>query len=353
MVFQAFCPAQTSVLVDRKVARNPLLHIASNVSSHYSMTRLRQKYRLLIIGIVIGIAYGLVTRFVFGEKATLASITYLFIIPTILGIVPLMFADNDQLKSYKNIIFIPWLTVATFFLTMFLIGIEDIICLLILAGPFFILGTIGAFIYRLVQINKQKNKGKLLTLVLIPFLFAPIEEYIKSPSATFKIKSEVIISATPETIWNNIVEVKTIQENEYNSGFFNDIGIPRPMSATIDRKEVGGLRIGNFEGGLKFVETITKYEPNKIVSFDITVDPKSVRPNVFDQHVLNGNYFMFVDATYELTPLSNGQIKLELSSNYQLTSTINFYGKFWGDIILKDFQDRLLYVIEKRCETKE
>ena len=317
------------------------------------MTRLLQKYGLLIIGIVIGIAYGLVTRLVFGERATLASITYLFIFPTILGIFPLIFADNDQLKSYKNIIFIPWLTVATYFLTMFLVGIEEFICLLILAGHFFILGTIGAFIYRLVQINKQKNKGKILTLIFIPFLFAPIEEYIKSPSATFKIESDVIISAKPGTIWNNIVEVKTIQENEYNSGFFNDIGIPRPIRATVDRKEIGGQRIGSFEGGLKFVETITQYEPKKIVSFDITVDPKSVRPNVFDQHVLNGNYFTFVDATYELTPLSNGQVNLKLSSNYQLTSTINFYGKFWGDIILKDFQDRLLYVIEKRCETEE
>src|SRR5690606_907021 len=144
------------------------------------MTRLKQKYGLLIIGIALGIAYGLVTRLVFGQKATLASVTYLFIIPTILGIIPLMFADNDKLKSYKNIIFIPWLTVTTFFLTMFLFGIEDFICLLVLAAPFFILGTIGALIYRIVQINKQKSKGKLLTLVLLPFLFDSIEEYIKS-----------------------------------------------------------------------------------------------------------------------------------------------------------------------------
>lgn len=317
------------------------------------MTQLQQKYGLLIIGIVIGIAYGLLTRFVFGEQATLASITYLFIIPTILGIVPLMFANNDQLKSYKHIIFIPWLTVATFFLTMFLIGLEEFICLLILAGPFFILGTIGAFIYRLVQMNKQKNKGKHFALILLPFLFAPIEEYINTPSATYAIESDVIISASSETIWDNIVSVKTIQENEYNAGFFNEIGIPRPISATVDRKEVGGQRIGNFEGGLKFFEIITQYEQNKVVSFEIEVDPQSVRPNVFDQHVLNGNYFTFVDAKYQLTPLSDGQIKLTLSSNYQLTSKINFYGKFWGDIILKDFQDRLLEVIEKRCEMKE
>jgi hypothetical protein len=317
------------------------------------MPRLKQKYGLLIIGIAIGIAYGLATRIVFGQEATLASVTYLFIIPTILGIIPLMFADNDKLKSYRKIIFIPWITVATFFLTMFLIGLEDFICLLILAGPFFILGTVGALIYRIVQINREKSKGKLMTLVLLPFLFAPIEEYVKSPSEIFNVKSEAVINAKPQFIWDNIVQVETINREEYNSGFFNSVGIPRPISATVDKKELGGRRIGNFEGGLMFIETITEYEKDKKVSFDIKIDPKTVRQKVFDQHVLNGNYFTFVDATYELTELENGQVKLTLSSSYQLTSTINFYGKFWGDIILTDFQDRLLSVIENRCETKE
>lgn len=316
------------------------------------MTRLKQKYGLLIIGISLGIAYGLMTRLVFGQKATLASVTYLFIIPTVLGIIPLMFADNDKLKSYKTIVFIPWLTASTFFLTLFLFGIEDFICLLILAAPFFILGTIGALIYRIVQINREKSKGKLMTLVLLPFLFAPIEEFIKSPSETFMVKSEVLIDASPETIWNNIVEVQKIDPEEYDSGFFNSIGIPRPISATVDKKELGGQRIGHFEGGLMFIETITEYEEHRKVSFDIKIDPSTVRQKVFDQHVLNGNYFNFVDATYELTELKDGQVKLTLSSSYQLTSTINFYGKFWGDIILTDFQDRLLNVIENRCEAK-
>ena len=92
-------------------------------------------------------------------------------------------------------------------------------------------------IYRIVQINKQKSKGKLFTLVLLPFLFAPIEEYIKRPSDTYNVKSEVVIDATSEKIWNNIVEVQTIDPKEYNSGFFNSIGIPRPISATVDKKE--------------------------------------------------------------------------------------------------------------------
>ncbi|MFZ1634969.1 MAG: hypothetical protein WAT43_13895 [Chitinophagales bacterium] len=316
------------------------------------MTQLKQKYGLLIIGIALGIAYGLVARLVFGQSATLASVTYLFIVPTILGIIPLMFADNNKLKSYRNIIFIPWLTVVTFFLTMFLFGIEDFICLLVLAAPFFILGTVGALIFRIVQINKQKRKGKLLTIVLLPFIFAPIEEYINNPSDTFYVKSEVVIDANAQLIWDNIVEVKTINQTEYNKGIFNSIGIPRPISAEVDKKEVGGQRIGNFEGGLKFIETITEFNENKKVAFDIKIDPTTVSQKVFDQHILKGNYFTFVDATYELTDLKNGQVKLTLSSSYQLTSKINFYGKFWGNLILKDFQDRLLNVIEDRCEKK-
>jgi len=232
------------------------------------MKKLKQKYGLLIIGIVLGVVYGLLTRLVFGQKETLASVTYLFIIPVILGIIPLMFADNEKLKSYSNIIFIPWITLTTCFLTMFLFGIEDFICLLVLATPFYILITLGAFIYKLVQINRKKSKGKLLTLVLLPFLFAPIEEYIKSPSDIYIAKSELIINATPQLIWENIIEVETIKQDEYQSGFFNSIGIPRPISASVDKKELGEQRTGNFEGVLKFIKTITKYEENKIVSFE-------------------------------------------------------------------------------------
>jgi hypothetical protein len=317
------------------------------------MKHLKQKHGLLLIGIALGIAYGLLTRLVFGQNATLASVNYLFVIPLILGMIPLMVADHEKLTSYRNIIFIPWLTVATFFIVMFSLGIEDFLCLLILSAPFFVLGTVGAFIYRIIQINRRKNKGKLLTIVLLPFLFAPLEACIESPSETYTVNSEVLISAPSSVIWNNIVEVKAIKPTEYTAGFFNALGIPRPISASVNGKTIGARRIGNFEGGLKFIETITTYQENKKVSFSIAIDPATVRQRVFDQHVLNGNYFTFVDASYELIQLNNKQVKLRLSSSYQLTSTLNFYGKFWSDILLADFQDRLLKVIEKRCEAAE
>lgn len=316
------------------------------------MKLLKQKNGSWISGIALGILYALITRILFSEKATMASLTYLFITPTVLAVIPLMFADNQKIKSYINVLFISWLTILSSFFTMLIVGMEDFIGFFILAAPFFIMGTISALLYGKFQINKPKNKLKRLFIVLIPFVFALLEQFIQSPASTFKISSEIVVKANPETIWNNIVEVQPIDPKEYKAGFFNSIGIPRPIFATVDKKETGGKRTGNFEGGLKFIETITEYEQNRKISFSIKIDPKTVRKKAFDQQVLNGNYFAFVDATYQLAELGTGKVKLSLSSSYKITSNINFYGKFWGNIILKDFQDRLLYVIQKRCEAK-
>lgn len=319
-------------------------------SSKQKMARFEKKHRLLLIGVGIGIVYGLITRLVIGESATMASVTYLFLIPTILGMVPLMFTDEAGLRSYRNIIFIPWLTVATFFFTMYILGIEDMMCLLILGVPFFALGTLGALIFRLIQLKKRRRNGELLSFVLLPFVLVFAENNVQTKPEVYHVHNEVIIDAIPSVIWDHIVEVYPIEEKEYDSGLFHWLGIPRPISASVDKREIGGKRTGNFEAGLTFVETITEYKENEMISFHIEIDPLTIRQKVFDQHVLKGNYFTFEHATYQLSPTGDGQAKLILSSSYQLNSTINFYGKFWGDLILSDFQERLLKVIEKRCE---
>ncbi|UPT67222.1 MAG: hypothetical protein M0D57_00535 [Sphingobacteriales bacterium JAD_PAG50586_3] len=98
---------------------------------------------------------------------------------------------------------------------------------------------------------------------------------------------------------------------------------------------------------------VTEYDTNKKISFAIKVNPSTVRSEIFDQHVLNGNYFNFVNASYELEPINDKQVKLTLTSGYRLTSKINFYSHIWGDLILEDFQDRLLAVIKMRCDGKK
>ncbi|MBV9216324.1 MAG: hypothetical protein JO053_09115 [Acidobacteria bacterium] len=316
------------------------------------MARLASKYYLLIAGVAIGIVYGLVTRIVWGQQMALATLTYLFVIPTVLGIIPLIFSSEAQVRSYLFCIFVPWLTILSALLTLVLVHLEGVICLAILGAPFFILGTVGALVYRLIRIhiNNKKNLLPSIALILTPALLAPVENLIISPSDVYSDSSEIVINSPAERVWQNIIRVAPIQDREYRTGFFNYLGVPRPVEAELFGEGPGALRKGHFEGGLLFVEHIREWQPGRRVSFDIEVDPNTVADRVFDQHVLKGNYFRFIDAAYDIEPISDTQVRLRLTSRYRLTSKVNFYGKLWGDIFLRDFQDRLLEVIKERTD---
>ena len=230
------------------------------------------------------------------------------------------------------------------------LSLEDLICLIILGAPFFALVTIVAFIVRLVLIYRQRHKDKLLSILLLPFLAAPLENMLNSPISENRVETMITIEAPPHWVWEKIIRVDEISPDEYKSGLFNQLGIPRPISATLNEEKRGGVRTGHFWGGLKFTEVITVWQPHREVAFTIAVDNATIGKQIFQRHVLGGNYFKFLNARYRLKENQDGSTSLVLTSGYRLTSKVNFYGKFWGDWMLKDFQKRLLAVIKARCE---
>lgn len=308
-------------------------------------------------GIIIGAVYAVTLRLVFNIKEldgafSLFSITFIWLTPIIIGLIPLFYANKEQLKSWGYRIFSPVWTVITFFLLCFLTRIEDLICLWVILIPF-MLGAVTAGLIAGEIIQRVKTKrGTLYSIILLPIVISPIEQQFKMPTKSYSVVTSVTINATPETIWGNIIRVKQIDENEYSKGFFNYAGIPRPLYAELDNDTLGATRIGHFEGGLKFEEKVTVWDRNKHIAFDITVVPSSIRQTVFDQHILRGNNFKFLNAAYNLKPLPNGQTKLILSSSYELTTNINSYASFCGNQLLTDFQERLLTVIKTRCDKK-
>jgi hypothetical protein len=309
-------------------------------------------------GIVSGSIYGLTMRLVFGHPfdrpdfkfADLFSVTFIWIVPIVIGIVPMIFATKEQLASGAYRTSRPILTVFLFFLIAFTTGIEDVICIIIISVPFLIAAGVGGYVFgQLIEKLRNRN-GVLYSLLIIPLLSGYVEEKFQTPSQTYQVNTVVIINSSSETIWENVVRVKEINQKEYKKGFFNYAGIPRPLYAELDADTIGATRIGHFEGGLTFKETVTTWERNKRVAFDIAVIPSSIRQTIFDQHILKGDHFTFLNASYDLEPLAGGQTRLTLSSTYQLDTKINGYSSFWGRTLLTDFQERLLEVIKNRCE---
>ena len=317
-----------------------------------------KKYYATYGGILIGGLYGLLMRIFFGvgfkgsgfSFADLFSITFVWVVPIIVGLTPLIFSGREHLEDTAYRIFRPVLSVLTFFIFCFITQLEDIICLIIIAFPFLIVAGISGLIFGGIILRYRKKKGIMYSLFLLPFLTGIIEPTFPTPIENYETTSSIIINATKSEIWNNIVSVDKIQGKEYKKGLFNYAGIPRPLFAEIDKDTIGGKRTGHFEGGLKFQENIIEWNKNNAVTFDIKIIPSTTTRTIFERHMLNGQHLKFLTATYNIIEISNKQSELFLTTKYELDTKINFYGDFWGQQLLTDFQNRLIKVIKTRCE---
>lgn len=281
----------------------------------------------------------------------LFSITFIWIVPVIIGIVPMLVATTEQLSFLRYRFVWPLLTVLLFFMVCFAIQLEDVICIMIISIPFLLGAAVGGILFGAAIKSYRKRKGVLYSVLIIPLFAGLTEQQFSTPSGIFTVETSVVVNSSPEKIWKNIVRVRLIRDDEYTKGFFHYAGIPSPLYAELDADTLGGNRMGHFEGGLVFNERVTHWARNKKVAFDISVVPSSVRETVFDQHILKGQHFRFLNASYELKVLDEGRTLLVLTSAYRLDTTVNWYASFWGDKLLTDFQKRLLNVIKRRCES--
>jgi hypothetical protein len=313
------------------------------------------KRNLLATGFLLGVAYGLIAYFTFMEAKATPTLSFLVLVPLAMGALPLLFTDVAQIRSYLFILFVPWLSIATVFIVLGALLREGMLCVLILAGPFVLAGLVGtliACIVRAVLISRAQRRAAAAALMVLPLLTVGFEGPLFERVEEVTITSVTTVPAPADEVFDSLAEFETIREGEYPDGWFTWFGVPRPIRATVDRRAVGGHRVGEFDRGLVFDERITEYDPPRRMSFEIAVDPSTLLPNSTERHAFEAGYFRFVDATYVLEPLAGSRVKLSLSSTYVAKSSVNAYGKLWANAIISDFQDRVLHVIRSRARRR-
>jgi hypothetical protein len=75
------------------------------------------------------------------------------------------------------------------------------------------------------------------------------------------VKSSIEINATPEEVWNNVLEFPQLKEP---TEFIFKTGIAYPINATIKGEGVGAVRHCNFTTGC-FIEPITIWDKPNIL----------------------------------------------------------------------------------------
>jgi hypothetical protein len=263
------------------------------------------------LGIFLGALYGIFFRLVTGIEYvsglySIYSITFIWITPIIISLIPVFISSNSLYKSKSKLFFFPALAVLLFGFIAFSAGLEDLLCILILFFPYLLTaGIIGILVGTIISRNKINKK--IFSIVLLPFILNPIENILPDNTDQYSVVSRVTINQSKSIIWKNIIEVPEILDEEYNNGFFNIIGVPRPVKSELRTIDNQIYRIGYFTDNLKLYETISDIDENRFVNFKIHIDKSELRNKPTDQHLLKGNYFSFENISYKLHPIDNNR----------------------------------------------
>jgi hypothetical protein len=303
---------------------------------------------------LVGLAYGLVCRLAFDwkwhtEVFGVMTLGFLGFMPLAVGFITVFLSERAERRGPAVWFGLPALTTLALMLGSFLLFWEGLICLTMLLPIALLMsvigGGLGAFCAR------RFGKTPLVCVALLPFLIAPAERWVGPTREIREVETSIVIRATPATIWRQIERVAPIHPEEQRFSWTQKIGFPRPIEATLSAEGPGAVRHATFAGGVLFVETVTTWDPQRRLVFDIRADTVHIPPHTLDEHVtVGGPYFDALQGEYRIEVLDSGRMRLHLSSRHRLSTTFNFYARLWTDAVMRDIQENILYVIRNRCE---
>lgn len=306
---------------------------------------------------LLALLYGLLAlataMFVEGAFET-AYISFLMGIPVAIGALSI-YTIPPQLRTFWRIYWMS-LTTILLFACVAAVYMPVILFCIVIASPLIaVVALISSIIMwqidKFYRRTKQKNQyGIAVFVLLMPYLLAPVEANIDPSTWERRVENELIIyNTTPEEVWENVINVSAITSEEQRPTWYQSMGIPRPIEASIDYEGIGGIRSGEFEYGLIFYEEVVLWEEYQAVDFevDVMINPQSTP--VLQQ--IGGAYFDILGTGYEMEAIDETTVILRLHSDYRLSTNFNFYGAYWSDWIMRDFQSYILQTIKTRIET--
>lgn len=319
-----------------------------------------RRNRSMLIGVIAGIAIGLIARFTFGMIApgplfSEMSFAFLILMPISLGALSAYLAPPMPRRSYAWAWRATFTTISLFILAAAILALEVFICILMAAPLLYVGGWVGStfMTWVLRQIDRRgigyKTKHFALLIILTaPYFTAPLESLVAPQDSIRTVESRISIRATVATVWQNVTRVAPISRAEYGITWATLAGIPYPVEATLSYDGVGGMRGASYDDGLRFKEEVFEWNPLRSLSFTIRVDPAGKVNAPFNE--IGGQFYDVLDAQYVLDPQADGTVLVRLISRQRVTTRFNGYATLWTDFFMNDIQDGILRVIKARAE---
>ncbi|MDF1824852.1 MAG: SRPBCC family protein [Verrucomicrobiales bacterium] len=299
--------------------------------------------------------YALLMRVLFGldrlaDVLPIVSLAFLIFLPIGLGALVTFLGYRIVEKNAFWIYAAPALTILGGVLLMALFKVEAVLCIVVALPVMAPLSILGGWIISLI-LKKRDGRLQVSFLALLPLAIAPLESKWEKPHEQLTVIDTIDIDASADTVWSQIASVPRISTEELPFQWIYLLDFPKPVSAEIDREEVGGRRLAVFEREVTFFEVVTEWNEGKALAFTIEADPEFIPHTAFDQHIIvGGRFYDVLDGRYEIDPLHEGGCRLHLTSTHRLSTPFNSYAGWWSEWVMRQVQGSILDVIKTRCE---
>lgn len=307
---------------------------------------MKSKLIIVLLTIAIVFAIGYTSIYFFGNYGW----TVFVFAPFVIGFLPSYFASKKLELSKRDCYSLSFTTLLVSTIALLVLALEGMICIIMALPILMLLVWFGAYIG--FSMNHKKpmlnNATTIVILALYSLGFLSFD-YINEPNSLIGIKTNIVVKAPIEKVWQNVVTFDTIAEpNE----FIFKTGIAYPKNATIKGTGVGAIRYCNFTTG-SFVEPIRTWNEPNLLQFSVESQPvpmNELNPfwNVHPPH-LDG-YFRSNKGEFRLKKIANNETLLQGTTWYEVDIYPEFYWKLWSDLIIHKIHKRVLNHIKKESE---
>tara|TARA_R110002167_G_scaffold5273_11_gene24754 strand:+ start:499 stop:1497 length:999 start_codon:yes stop_codon:yes gene_type:complete len=307
----------------------------------------------LIVGLVAALVYGLV---IYGLVRFNAPNSGMLLLNFLLGgpagaaIIAVWVSDPRGKNGSGRHLATGAMTVTLMLVAAAVVLREGTVCLVMAAPIFYGTGLLAAFLTG-IGLRGRGGRTLCLAILILPLAGVPAEADRPATAQTRWVTTTTLIDAPPATVWNRLVDVRTIEDSEHRWNFSHDlIGIPRPRDARMDGSGVGAVRHLTWARDVRFEEHIIDWQPGRSLAWTFDIGPEA-STRMLDEHLtVNSAYLRLEEGRYTLEATPEGGTRLVLTTRYWMRTPINGYAAWWGGVFLGDFHRNVLGVIKARAE---
>ena len=273
-------------------------------------------------------------------------------VPFAMGFVAAWIYGLRQPRGMASSIGVACLSIVLLGGALFGLLIEGVVCLIMAAPLAFPLAAFGGYCgYRAQKSRWLYSDAPVIVSLLV--LVAPgiqLTEHMASrPSPVFVVRTAIEVKAPPEQVWKQVIAFSQIPAP---TDWMFRAGIAYPIRAEMHGTGVGAERHCVFSTGA-FVEPIEVWDEPHLLKFSVISNPAPMEEWTPYSHIdtphLHG-FLVSEGGQFLLTPLPNGDTRLEGTTWYQHGLWPSDYWRLWSDTIIHRIHLRVLNHIRDEVE---